>query len=753
MSELLGEPVGATVGYSVRLDSKRSAQTRIEVITEGLLTRRLIADPELAGIGMVIFDEFHERSVHADVSLALTLETLSVLRPDLKVLIMSATLGESLPSHYLRQAWRYAFTGTTFPVTTRYEPGELRAPIWERAATAIKTAVRRDEGDILTFLPGAFEIQRTQELLERTTNDTVITPLFGDLPYEEQSRAIYPDPQGRRKVVLATTIAETSLTIEGVRVVIDTGVHKVSRVDASGNTSLSTEPISRDAAEQRAGRAGRTASGVCVRLWTEQEHLARRPFREPEILRSDLTSPLLDLAAWGITDLASFNWVTPPPQSALAPARRTLLSLSAITGAGAITERGKLLASLGAHPRLAALALEARSRGLESLAGKIIALLEERDIFATKGVSANILLRLDALSRGKGTSGAARRILDLSERWTDRIRTLRTPTSTSPATSGDEDNVATLIALAFPERIGKRREEGSTRYLLASGKGASLKMGDPLTRAEYLATCSLHDDTDDISIRLAAPLNPDLLRGPLKELITTEKVTSVDEKSGALTVQEQTKLGAIVIAQKTHHRASSEEVSEAFGTWLSSSEGYSKIPFGDASTRLRERVAWARERSPAAPLPDLTDEALQSTLHEWLIPHLPNRPTLTSLSDHVVHQALEGLLSWPTRRELDDIAPTHITLPSGKLRPITYSSHGSPLFEARIQELFGVTETPRIGRFKVAATIHLLSPAHRPVQVTQDLASFWKNGYPEVRKELRGRYPKHKWPENPLEES
>jgi ATP-dependent helicase HrpB len=753
MSELLGEPVGGTIGYSVRLESKRSQQTRIEVITEGLLTRRLISDPELSGVGMIIFDEFHERSVHADVSLALTLETIAVLRPDLKVLIMSATLGESLPSHYLQHAWRYEFTGTTFPVTTRYEPGETRSPVWERAASAIKSALRRDEGDILAFLPGAFEIQRTQELLERSTTDAVITPLFGDLSYDEQLRAIHPDPKGRRKVVLATTIAETSLTIEGVRVVIDTGLHKVSRVDASGNASLSTEPISRDAADQRAGRAGRTAPGVCVRLWTEQEHLTRRPFREPEILRSDLTSPLLDLAAWGIADPQSFNWVTQPPSSAVESARRSLLSLSAISSTGTITERGKLLASLGAHPRLAALALAARSRGLESLAGKIIALLEERDIFVGKGMSANILLRLHAVSHGKGSSGAVRRISDLSDRWTARIRALRAPITTSTPSAREEDSVALLIALAFPERIARRREEGSARYLLASGKGGSLKPGDPLMQSEFLATCTLHDGLDDISIRLAAPLNPELLRGALKDLVTTEKIVSVDHKSGALTVQEQTKVGAIVISQKTHQRASPEEVAAAFELWLRSSDGYSHVPFSGAATRLRERVAWARERSPSLTLPDLSGEALQSSVREWLIPHLPHPPTLTSLSEHIVHQALEGLLSWSARRELDNIAPTHITLPSGKARPIAYPPNGSPLFEARIQELFGIKETPRIGRLKVAATIHLLSPAHRPVQVTQDLASFWKNGYPEVRKELRGRYPKHKWPENPLEQN
>ena len=666
---------------------------------------------------------------------------------------MSATLGESLPPHYIHQAWRYTFEGTTFPVTTVYESGDLRAPIWERAASAIKSALHRHEGDVLAFLPGAFEIQRTQEIVERTATGTIITPLFGDLSYQEQSRAIHPDPQGRRKVVLATTIAETSLTIEGVRVVIDSGLHKVSRIDASGNTSLATEPISRDAADQRAGRAGRTAPGTCIRLWSEQEHFARRPFREPEILRSDLTPTLLDLAAWGVSTPERFNWVTPPPASGITAARRTLMALAAITSDGTITPHGKLLASLGAHPRLATLALVARSRGLEGLAAKLIALLEERDIIVGRDVSANVHIRLDAITKLRGAPSGAKRIADLSEKWLDRIRSIRPPSTIPPQTTSEEESVALLIALAFPERIARRRDEGSPRYLLASGKGGTLRRGDPLIQSEYLATCTLHEGSDDIAIRLAAPLNAELFRGPLRELLTTERIAVVDEKSGALAIQEHTKVGAITVSLKSHHRASADEIAEAFLNWLRSSEGYSKIAYGDTSNALRQRVAWALERSPSTLLPDLSDAALQSSVHEWLLPHLPHPPNLASLSDRLVHQALEALLPWPVRRELDEIAPTHITLPSGKPRPITYPANGSPFFEARIQELFGLTETPRLGRLKFAVTIHLLSPAYRPVQVTQDLASFWRNGYSEVRKELRGRYPKHKWPENPLEKN
>lgn len=752
MAELLNEPVGATVGYSVRLESKRSKQTRIEVITEGLLTRRLIADPELSGVGAVIFDEFHERSIHADVSLALTLETISVLRPDLKLVIMSATLGESLPTDYLNNAWRYTFEGTTYPVEVRYEPGDARQPVWERVATTIKAAAQRHEGDILAFLPGAFEIQRTQELLERSRLEGIVMPLFGDLPFQEQAAAIQPDPQGRRKIVLATTIAETSLTIEGVRIVVDSGTHKVSRVDPGGFSTLTTEPISRDAADQRAGRAGRTAPGVCVRLWSEQEHLTRRPYREPEVLRSDMTPPLLDLAAWGVHDPASFAWITPPPRPALEAARETLRLLGALTSEGAITPHGKAIASLGAHPRLGNLASVARANTLEKLAARCITILEERDIIGPTAASATIHARLDSLSSAGRRSSGAHRLIEMSERWNDRIRALPAPPSRVPFQGSEEDGVAILAASAFPERIARRREEGSHRYLLASGKGASLKVGDPLRQSEFIVACSVQETGGELSIRLAAPLSAELFKRELSTLLTTSREVRVDDNTGALASSQVTRIGAILVASKPEPKPSGEDIAAAFGAWLSTAEGWSKVPFSDASLALLSRVRWARDRQGDAPtLPDLSDETLRATASEWLLPHLAQPPALKGLTGHVVHQALESLLPWSLKRELDEIAPASITIPSGRSRPLTYTSGGSPRFEARIQDLFGLLETPRIGRFRVPATIHLLSPAHRPVQVTQDLANFWKVGYPEVRKELRGRYPKHKWPENPLD--
>jgi ATP-dependent helicase HrpB len=754
MADLLGEPVGSTVGYSVRLESKRSKQTRIEVITEGLLTRRLISDPELSGVGAIIFDEFHERSIHADVGLALTLEAISVLRPDLKAIIMSATLGEALPTNYLTTAWRYAFEGTTFPVTVLYEPGDVRQPIWDRVATAVKGAAGRFEGDVLAFLPGSYEIQRTQEVLERSRFQGVILPLFGYLPFHEQVAALHPDPQGRRKIVLATTIAETSLTIEGIRVVVDSGVHKVARSDPQGFSSLTTESITRDAADQRAGRAGRTTPGTCIRLWSEQEQLTRRLYREPEVLRADLTSPILDLAAWGVPNPASFSWITPPPRSALEAARETLRQLRAIADDGTITHHGRSIASLGAHPRLGMLACSARTRALESLAAQIITLLEERDIIGPTAPSATIHTRLDTLSRSPRRSPVAHRMSELSERWHDRIRALPSVASRRPFKGSEDDAVALLVASAFPERIARRREEGSHRYLLASGKGASLKTGDPLRQSEFIVACSVQETGGELAIRLAAPLSPELFKEELSHLLTTSREVRIDEKTGALASFQLTRVGAITISSKAEPKAPSEEIAAAFGTWLSTEEGWAKVSFGESTLSLLARVRWARARQgDDSTLPDLSTETLRSTVSEWLLPLLSHPPKLKEIDEHIVHQAVQSILPWALQRELDAIAPASITLPSGRSRPLTYPLDGPPHFEARIQDLFGLVETPRIGRFHVPATIRLLSPAHRPVQVTQDLANFWRVGYPVVRKELRGRYPKHKWPENPLEKS
>lgn len=743
MAEMLGEPVGDTVGYHVRLDSKSSRKTRLHVMTEGLLTKKILADPELRDVGAVIFDEFHERSVHADLACALTREVVSVLRPDLKLIIMSATLGDSLPIVLTEGATRYSFEGTPYPVAVHYTVPDLTLPLWQRAASQIRSALERYEGDLLAFLPGAYEIQRTQELLESYSKGKaiVVRPLYGDLPFDEQSAVIRPDPQGRRKVVLATTIAETSITIDGVRIVIDSGAHRVSRADPSGYSALTTEPITRDAAEQRAGRAGRTAPGVCIRMWSEHEHQTRRPHREPEILRADLTPTLLDVAAWGVKDPREFSWITPPSEASVAIASRELVAMHAIDPSGAITDRGRLLATLSTHPRLGALALEARALGLEEIGAEIIALLEERTSTTDRARGAEITAQVGAKGGHRG---------QLTHRWVSKIARLPPPATTSRKPIDPHNAVGLLIARAFPERIAKRRDPDSHRYLLASGKGASLSPSDPLRRSEYLAIATLQEIAEGTAIRLAAPLDPRLFDDHLKDLTTTERVVTFDVERGALRAADVHACGVIELASSPLSDISHDERKGALIEWLKQEEHFARLEWKRETTSLRSRVSWARRIAPEANLPDLTDLGLLDTLEQWLLPFLPDRCSLASITPHLLHESITALLGWVHRRELDTLAPERMELPSGKSREIHYTESDSPEVHVKIQELFGVAETPKIGSRHIPALLHLLSPALRPVQVTRDLASFWRSGYPEVRKDLRGRYPKHRWPEDPL---
>lgn len=748
MAELLGEHVGQTIGYQVRLETCRSSQTRVEVITEGLLTKRLIADPALEGVKVLILDEFHERGIHADVALALALESAALLRPDLKIVVMSATLGDSLANSALKDGRRFTFEGTPFPVTISYEPGETGTPVWQKTATAIRNATEKREGDILAFLPGVFEIERTAELLD--AKSLVILPLFGDLPYGEQKKALSPDPQGRRKVVLATPIAETSITIDGVRVVIDSGLHKVATTDSNGTTELITEPISRDAADQRAGRAGRTAPGVAIRLWSEHEHLTRRPCRTPEIQRNDCASAILDIAALGHTKPDEFPWITPPPEASLAIARSTLLSLSAITNAGAITEVGRSLSRLGTHPRLGVMALEARRYGIEHLAGALLALLEDRDILRGREATSDITHRIDIVLDTKKRPDLSR-VRELAGRWRERVEKLPASATTAGVPKlppGSE--VGFLLASAFPDRIAKRRDASARRYLLASGQGAALKHNDQLAKEEFIVIAALRAGDDDLNIDLAAPFNPELLSSTLSHLVTTEAKVEFDQEKGELLASTITACGAIVLREARSKALSEEERIQALANWLSTPDGFARLPWGEASSLLRARLAWARATYPSADLPNFSDDALRETVDQWLTPLLPAKASLGSLSPSLLHSALEGQLSWTAKAALNDLAPMSLTLPSGKARTLTYSAADAPTLEVKIQELFGVQETPTIGPARVPIRIHLMSPAHRPMQVTRDLRSFWKNSYPEIRKELRGRYPKHKWPEDPL---
>lgn len=743
MARLLGEELGETVGYSVRMESSVSPQTRIEVVTEGILARRIISNPELPGVGLIIFDEFHERSIHADLALGLVREVIASLRPDLKALIMSATLGETALAPALRGVGRYSFDGEPHPLTITHTHPDPHTRLWDTMAMAIRVALRDYEGDVLAFLPGRYEIERTDEALRARTIEADILQLYGEQPLSEQQRALRRPQGAPRRVLLATPIAETSLTIEGVRVVIDSGLHKVARVDANGFSSLSTERITQDAATQRAGRAARTAPGVCVRLWSDYEHRTLRPHREPEVLRTDLAPSVLDLAAWGVTDPAGFGWISPPTGSQLAAARRALLSLGAIDGSGRITQAGSLLSGLGLHPRLAQMCVKARELRSEETGAALVAVLEER---LPRKESADILPLLSSRS-------VTARQSQLRKLWAARIKSLSVPHDLALSRAIHEGDIpAYLLACAYPDRIAQRRDDGQHhRYLLAGGGGAELAPRDPLKMRRYLAVSHLQGDANGARILGALALNESLLESALAELTTNAVESRFDQERGSLVTLETRRLGAIVLRERPMTRASPEEAQSALLKFLATPGGFSRLSFSRESSELQARVAWLRGAQPDIQLPDISHEALRTALESWLAPFLLKGASLGSVTPQLLAQAIESILSWEQRNRINAEAPQRFTLPGGRERPIHYSESEGPWTEVLLQDLFGVITTPVIGRSRTPLTLHLLSPARRPVQVTRDLASFWSNGYLEVRKELRGRYPKHRWPEDPTQ--
>jgi ATP-dependent helicase HrpB len=756
MAELLGESVGRTVGYHIRLERKVSAETLVEVITEGILTRRLIADPALSDVGVVIFDEFHERSVHADVGLALACESATALRDDLRIVVMSATLQSLASGGIFADAWRYQFDTSPYPVDIRFVLPEPRRTVWEEVARVVRGALGAHPGDLLAFLPGAYDIQRCKELLVETLRDTDILPLYGELPYREQQSAIQPNRSGRRRVVLATPIAETSLTIEGVRIVVDSGFHKVARSDVTGSTELVTERISLDAAEQRAGRAGRTAPGVCLRLWSQQDHATLRPSREPEILRIDLSQTVLDLCVWGCRDPHSFNWITSPPSRAIDSAIDTLQGLAAIRTDCSATETGRDLSRLGTHPRLGVMCVEARTCGLEQYAAALITLLEERIPSGRLHASVDISTLVEQLMEGR-VSGGLTRLHDHYSRWLRRIKDLPRKPAQEHVRDLRPHAVGFLLARAFPERIAKRRAEAGGRYLLASGRGATLPINDQLKRSEYIVVAVQQDRTEDSLISFAAPVDMEIITGELGHLVESKRSASFDETKGVLVASDRLTLGALTLRETRRTDLVPDELREALELYLRTPQGFEQLPFSDSASALRARCSWARSLDGMFNLPDLSTAALcDTTANEsgmfWLAAYLPRDGRLSSIKSEHVERALRDRFSWDSFQTLEQVAPESIQLPNGKPRRVDYSSFEGPIVRATIQELFGMQQTPLLGRERIPLTIHILSPARRPIQVTKDLASFWRSGYEEVRKELRGRYPKHKWPASPARE-
>ncbi|HYF94835.1 MAG TPA: ATP-dependent helicase HrpB [Symbiobacteriaceae bacterium] len=728
MAASLGEQVGETVGYRVRLETRVGARTRVEVITEGVLTRLLQADPALEHAGLVILDEFHERSLHADLGLALCLQSQSLLRGDLRILAMSATLDAQPVASLLGGAPIIVSEGRSFPVQTRYAPRRPEGRIEQAVARTALEALASHEGDILAFLPGAAEIRRVQELMA----DPRVVPLYGNLPQAEQDRAILPSPPGRRKVVLATSIAETSLTVEGVRVVIDSGLSRVPRFSPrTGMTRLETVPVSQASADQRRGRAGRLAPGVCYRLWAEQEQLVARG--TPEILEADLAPLALELAAWGVTDAAELCWLDPPPAAALAQARELLRQLGAMRSDFSMTPHGRRMAEVGLHPRLSHMILRAIAAGAGGSACELAALLSERDLLRGAGADADIGLRIDLVRRG---APEARQIVTQARQLKAGFDIRHDEPAGAPGP---------LLALAYPDRIAARR--GNGRFLLRNGRGAAFAQPhQPLAEAPFLVAVDLDDQGAESRIFLAAPLELTDIERHFGDQIEDEELIVWDRPAQAVRARRRRRLGAIILQEAPLPDPDPGAVAQAL-TEAVRQEGLDMLPWTRNARQFQQRVIFMHRRDPS--WPDASDEALLANAAEWLTPHLYGLRSRSDLQQLQMASALEGLLSPDRRRRLDELAPTHITVPSGSRIPVDYSNPDAPVLAVRLQEMFGLADTPRIVGGAAPLILHLLSPAHRPVQVTQDLASFWRSAYFEVRKDLRGRYPKHYWPDDP----
>ncbi len=775
MSTMLGEAVGGTVGFRIRFEHRVCARTRIEVLTEGILTRHLQADPALEGVGLVIFDEFHERHLHTDLALALTLDAQRALRPDLRVLVMSATLQAEAVARLLgAETPVVAAAGRQYPVEIRMSERDPLEPLPQAVARAVRTALAaHPQGDVLAFLPGGAEIRRAEALLrEALTGDRSaaaaavdVYPLYGDLPWDEQERAIRPSPPGRRKVVLATPIAESSLTIEGVRIVVDSGFARVPQFDpASGLTRLVTQRITQAAAEQRAGRAGRTAPGVCYRLWSKATHRGLLAYPIPEIKNADLASLALELAAWGVREAESLAWLDPPPPAALAQARALLRRLEALDADGRLTEIGREMLRLPLHPRLAHMLSVAKAHGEGALACDLAALLSERDLIAASGEaprSCDITLRLEALAafRADGRRGARAYGADPNacERVNRAAHQYRRLIGLSAGTAGaPPQEVAAgaaaagrLLAYAYPDRIAQCRTAGGTRYLLASGRGARLPAQEPSLRPSYLVAARLDAGAGEGLIQLAAPIAPDELRAALAAHIECERIVAWDETEAAVVARRLERLGALVLESAPLADPDPEELRRAMLAGIRRL-GLAALPWTPQARQWQARVLSLRRWFPDEGWPDVSDAALLERLEDWLGPSLAGVTRREHLARLDLAAALAGLLDGAQRSRLETLAPERLTVPSGSRLRLEYSPSGEPpVLAVKLQELFGLADTPRIAEGRIPVTLQLLSPAQRPIQVTQDLRSFWARTYPEVRKALKGRYPKHPWPEDP----
>jgi ATP-dependent helicase HrpB len=737
MAKTLGERAGETVGYRVRFGSKVSRATRIEVVTEGIFSRQILDDPELHGVAAVLFDEFHERSLDADLGLALARDAQTGLREDLRILVMSATLDGARIAALLGDAPVVASEGRAFPVETRYLGRKVDVPLERQMADAIATSLRADPGSVLAFLPGAAEIRRAENFLRERVHDASIeiVPLFGALDATVQDRAIAPAPKGTRKVVLATSIAETSLTIEGVRIVVDSGMARVPRYEPDiGLTRLETVRASRAAVDQRRGRAGRTEPGVCYRLWDEPQTGSLAAYTQPEILSADLSTLVLDLAQWGVADPSGLAFLDPPSAPALKEARNLLHELGALDPDGRITAEGKSLRALALPPRLARMIVDSNRLGSGEEATEVAAVLTERGL---GGDSADLDARLDQFRRDRSQRASSAR--DLARRWAQQVASAEKPKGEGDLSTG------VMLAFAFPDRVARNRGNGS--FVLANGRGAAVEQTSSLTRAAYIAVGELTGTAASGRILLAAPITQDEIERHFADQVESAEEISFDRSAMALRARRKRTLHAVTLSEAPMALSPSAETAKIFADGLIAA-GLDKLPWSKALKQWRDRVMFLR-KAEGESWPDLSDAALSATSDDWLLPTLYDKTQLKDFSAGGLSDAVMNLLPWELRARLDREAPTHFEAPTGTMLAIDYEAEQGPTIAVRLQELFGLTTHPSIAKGAVPLVLELLSPAQRPVQVTRDLPGFWRGSYAAVRSDLRGRYPRHPWPEDP----